>query len=158
MTTRIVASAQINGVGCEVVIEHETATGALAEFKSLLGGTEAPKQEAASQTTPVQTAPAATQTAPPTPSGAATAPAPDAGSSATETNTPPKVGGSAPAAESKPDTAKEVLEAAKALLSREGGEAYLTWALGQVGASTVGTTPPEKHADLLAHINNGLNG
>lgn len=151
MTTRIHTQIQLFGLGCEVTIEADSAQAARSELELLQGGTAAPNAQAASQT-----APAATQIAQPTPT-AATAPAPAAAASATPTATPPSTPApTTTAAAPEPTSGEDLIAKATELLGREGGEAYLTWALQQIGAATVGTTPPEKKGELLAHIKKGL--
>lgn len=107
---------------------------------------------AASAATPTASTPppAAAPAAAATPSPEATVPQETAPASATTTATPQ------PAANAV--DGEKLVELASALLDREGGEEYLLWALNQVGAQTVGTTPPEKHGELADLINKGLEG
>ncbi len=169
MTTRIHTQVTLFGLACEAIIEADSAQAARHELETLTGGAgtpaaDTPKPQATpepakaeAQSTPAKTAPAATQSAPATPSAAASAPTPDATASATTTPTPnSQAAPTPPPAAAEQPAGESIINKARELLGREGGEAYLQWALGQVGAATVGTTPADKQGELLQHIKTGL--
>lgn len=153
MTTRIHTQITLKGLACDVSIEADTAAAVLAELEALQGGSPAPNAQAAN-TAAQTTAPTVTQTAPAATTTGTGAPQVGATASATPTNTPPKVGSTTP----QTQTAETVdpLPLAQELLEREGGDAYLEWALKEVGANTVGTCPADKINELYTHLQNGL--
>lgn len=157
MTTRIhLTNFAVSGVTCDAVtIDADDAAHALRELAVLQGGTTSPNAQAAS-TAAQTTAPTVTQNAPAATTTGTGAPQVGATASATPTNTPPKVGSTTP----QTQTAETVdpLPLAQELLEREGGDAYLEWALKEVGANTVGTCPADKINELYAHLQNGLAG
>jgi len=136
-----------NGNDIDIVIECESLAQALGQLSVLGAAQPAATEEKAPDPTPE--APAATESALQTSSEPATAPATDASPSATQTPEP-----SSPAPATAEASGEDVLAAAKKLLtSGPEGETKLKGALAAVGATTVGTCPAEKRADLLAAIN-----
>lgn len=153
---RIVTTSEYLGNSVDIVIEGETLAECLGQLTAL-GDTQpasAPAPAAPEEKAPDPTpeAPAATTSAPQASSEPATAPATDATPSATQTPEP-----SSPAPATTEASGEDVLAAAKKLLtSGPEGEPKLKEALAAVGATTVGTCPAEKRADLLAAINEKL--
>lgn len=156
----------VNGIGIHVDVTASTAGEAVAQITGIPGAAAAhyddngrlvaanvpaaPAPEG--NASPAPEAPAATTSAPQTSSEPATAPATDATPSATQTPEP-----SSPAPATAEVSGEDVLAAAKKLLtSGPEGEPKLKEALAAVGATTVGTCPAEKRADLLAAINEKL--
>lgn len=154
---RIVTTAEYLGNSLEIVIEDANLAACLAQLTALGDGATAPdvaegKAPEGNVSSPAPEAPAATSSAPQTSSEPATAPAADATPSATQTPEP-----SSPAPATAEVSGEDVLAAAKKLLtSGPEGEPKLKEALAAVGATTVGTCPAEKRADLLAAINEKL--
>ncbi len=153
---RIVTTSEYLGNPVEIVIEAASLSECLEQLQ-VLGATQpapspapvAPATEEGNVSSPAPEAPAVTTSAPQTPSEPDTAPATAATPSATQTPEP-----SSPAPATAEVSGEDVLAAAKKLLtSGPEGEPKLKEALAAVGATTVGTCPAEKRADLLAAIN-----
>lgn len=148
---RIVTTSEYLGNSIEIVIEAASLGECLEQLSALGANAPAPAPEG-NVSPPAPEAPAATTSAPQTSSEPATAPATDATPSATQTPEP-----SSPAPATAEVSGEDVLAAAKKLLtSGPEGEPKLKEALAAVGATTVGTCPAEKRADLLAAINEKL--